>query len=124
MDEVQIKDSIDYIECNLCDKIRIVDLANRIYLSEFYFHRLFSKATGETVAGYIRKRRMTQVAKELVDSNERITDLALKYQFSSQESFARTFKMFYGKTPREYRKQMRAIHEIKNVNRSVTLLAA
>ncbi len=53
---------------------------------------------------YVRKRRLTKAAQELVQSNEKIVDVALKYQFSSQEAFSRAFKRMFKVSPREFRK--------------------
>lgn len=101
--KMKIQDSIDYIEENLCEKIKLSDVAKKSYLSEFYFHRLFHAIVGDPLMEYVRKRRLSEAAGDLVKTEEKITEIALKYQFSSQESFSRAFKRAYGIAPREYR---------------------
>lgn len=42
---------------------------------------------------YVRKRRLTAAAYELISTERRILDIALDYRFLTQESFTRAFKM-------------------------------
>lgn len=101
--KLRIQNSIDYIEIHLCDDIKLAEIARQSYFSEFHFNRLFKKATGTSVMEYVRERRLSEAATELTEANEKITDIALKYQFSSEESFSRAFKKRYGTSPRYYR---------------------
>lgn len=53
-----IKKSIEYIEHNLNNKIEFKELADKVFLSKYHFHRIFHAVAGESVAEYIRKRRL------------------------------------------------------------------
>jgi AraC-like DNA-binding protein len=99
-----IKKSIEYIENNLNNKIELKELAEQVYLSKYHFHRLFRTTVGEPVAEYIRKKRLMEAAKELINTDEKIVDIALKYQFGSQETFTKAFKKLFGIPPREFRR--------------------
>lgn len=99
-----IKKSIEYIEDNLNKKIELEELAEKAFLSKYHFHRVFHSIVGEPVAEYIRKKRLTEAANELLNTEEKIVDIALKYQFGSQETFTKAFKKLYGMPPREFRK--------------------
>lgn len=105
----EVQKAIDSIEDNLYDDIKLSDIAKKSHLSEFYFHRLFHKVTGETVMGYVRKRRLSKAALDLKNTELTVLDIAVKYQFSCGESFARAFKKMYGITPYEYRKSNKNI---------------
>lgn len=100
----KVHESLEYIEKNLRNKINLDDLAEKAYLSKYHYHRLFHKIVGESVNSYINKRRMEAAAKELVLSDDRIIDIALRYQYSSQESFSRAFKREYQLAPGQYRR--------------------
>lgn len=104
MDNIlRIQKSIEYIEENLKEKLKLDSLAKKAFFSEFHYHRLFHSIVGEPVMEYIRKRRLTEAAKELVNSEKSISYIALDYQFSSSEAFSRAFKRMYGISPREFR---------------------
>lgn len=100
-----INKSIEYIEHNLNKKIELKSLAEKAFLSKCHFHRIFHAIVGEPVAEYIRKRKLMEAADELLNTEDKILDIALKYQFSSQESFTKAFKKLYGMPPREFRKE-------------------
>jgi AraC-like DNA-binding protein len=104
--EQKIRDSLDYIENNLNQKIQLEDLSKIAFLSKYHYHRLFHKAVGEPVKKYIRKRRMARAAAELIQTDARILDIAIKFQFGSQEAFTRAFKGIYRISPGAYRKQL------------------
>jgi AraC family transcriptional regulator len=59
---------------------------------------------GEPVAEYIRRRRLMEAAKELLNTDDKIVDISLDYQFGSQEAFTKAFKKLYGIPPREFRR--------------------
>ena len=102
--DLKILDSLDYIEKNLSENISLEDLAKRACMSKFYYHRLFHKSVGETVSRYISRKRMESAARELMETDRPIIDIALKYQYGSQESFSWVFKKPYALTTGNYRK--------------------
>jgi AraC family transcriptional regulator len=65
---------------------------------------------------YIRKRRLTEAAKELNESNIKIVDVALKYQFGSQETFSRAFKKMFNVSPGEFRRTNINVLQFKKVD--------
>ncbi|CRA18867.1 right origin-binding protein [Salmonella enterica subsp. enterica serovar Typhi] len=87
-----IKDVLLWIEHNLDQSLLLDDVANKAGYTKWYFQRLFKKVTGVTLASYIRARRLTKAAVELRLTKKTILEIALKYQFDSQQSFTRRFK--------------------------------
>lgn len=119
-----IKESIEYIEDNLDNKIELKELADKAFLSKYHFHRVFHSVVGEPVAEYIRKRRLKEAASELVTTDNKIVDIALKYQFSSQEAFTKAFKRIYGVPPREFRTSKVMIFERRSSSTTKLSMAA
>ncbi len=94
-----LQNAIEYIEHNLTDDIQVKNVAERAYVSEFHFQRIFSVLCGFSVAEYIRNRRLTLAARELAGSDTKVIDVAVKYGYDSPDSFARAFTRFHGITP-------------------------
>ncbi len=99
-----LSSSIDYIEKNITEELNISDIANHVNISAFYFQKGFSMLCGYTVGEYIRMRRLSLAGSELLSSNIKIIDLALKYGYDSPDSFTKAFIRFHGSTPTEVRK--------------------
>ena len=98
---------LDYIEDNLTQAITPDRIATVAGYSRYHFGRLFRTMTGERLAKYVRRRRLCEAARELLLSRRRILDIALDYQFGSQEAFTRAFKKEFGTSPGLYRRQGR-----------------
>lgn len=97
---VEIQKSIDYIEKNIIEDINFEIIAKQIGMSSYYFHRMFKYIVGITPTEYIRNRRLSLSAEELCYSKANILDIAIKYQFESNESFTRAFTKFHNVTPK------------------------
>ena len=66
--------------------------------------------TGElTVGEYIRRRRLAQAGSELLTTDDKVIDLALRYGYDSADSFTKAFSRFHGATPTAVRKNGRPI---------------
>jgi AraC family transcriptional regulator len=95
--------AIRYIEDHLADEIDFKEVARRAYCSEYHFKRMFSFLAGISLSEYIRRRRLTLAAFELGDQNVKVIDIAIKYGYSSPDSFTRAFQQLHGITPTEAR---------------------
>lgn len=99
-----LEKAIMYIEENLNEDVRAEDVAKFIGYSYYHFTRLFEGLLGESIGNYIRKRKITRSAQDLIYTDKKIIDIALDFQFKSPEAFARAFKKIYDTSPTEYRK--------------------
>lgn len=100
----RVENALQYIEENIKEEIELTEVAAQACCSLFYFHRIFAALTGDTLKEYIRKRRMSLAADELVTTSKRIIDIAIEYGFNSQEAFSRSFKAHFAMTPAKFRK--------------------
>lgn len=96
--------AIVFIENNLYEPIVACDVAKAASYSYYHFHRYFQAVMGETIGSYIRSRRLTQAAWDLVHSEKKVLDIGISLYFETAESFTRAFKDRYSITPTEYRK--------------------
>lgn len=96
--------AINYMEEHLLDTLAIDDIANQANVSVFHFQRTFAVLTDTSVGEYIRRRRLTLAAEELLRSDEKIIDLAFKYGYDTPEAFTKAFRRQHGVSPSEVRK--------------------
>lgn len=96
---------LDFIENNITEKLDTAELAQFANYSTVQFTRNFTKATGYTPAQYITKRKLYFGAYDLLNTNEKIIDIAMRYQFESHDTFTRAFKRFYGMSPEFFRRK-------------------
>lgn len=96
-----ILDALDYIEENLTEDLSTKEIAEKAYVSEFHFQRIFSVLCGFTVGEYIRNRRLSLSGTELSTGKVKVIDIAIKYGYESPDSFTRAFTKFHGIKPSE-----------------------
>jgi len=100
-----IGEAISYIEENITEELTIEEIATQALVSPFYFQKGFAMLCGFTVGEYIRQRRLTLAGSELVSTDEKIIDIAVKYGYNSPDSFTKAFTRFHGVTPTAVRKE-------------------
>ena len=94
-----------YLFKHLDEDIRIDDLAEVAHLSPYHWHRIYAAMQGETVASTIKRLRLGRAADQIANTKNPIKDIAAQAQYSSVESFGRSFKEVYLLTPAVYRRQ-------------------
>jgi AraC family transcriptional regulator len=95
--------ALKYIEENITEDIDFKEVSRRAACSEYHFTRMFSFLAGVTLSEYIRRRRLTLAAFELNNSDIKVIDVAIKYGYTSPDSFTRAFQNLHGVTPTEAR---------------------
>jgi len=96
--------AIQYIETRLTEDINIDEISSQSYTSSSHFQLVFHLVMGLTVGEYIRNRRLSLAAQDLLQPNSKIIDVAMKYQYDTQESFSKAFMRFHGVPPSKVRR--------------------
>jgi AraC-like DNA-binding protein len=96
-----VRKSIAFIEENLQKDIGVLDVANSVSYSQFYFSRQFSRHTRISIYDYILRRKISEAYKFLFQNNSKIIDLAYQYGFQSHEVFTRAFRKIFRENPSE-----------------------
>ena len=94
---------IDYIDDNFDSNITLIELANLVNISQYYFCRLFRKSIGITPYQYIIQQRVAKAQKLIKASKLPLVDFAFECGFSSQSQMTGHFRKSTGKTPKKYR---------------------
>jgi len=99
----RIELAIKYIEENLKSDVRLACAAREAGYSEYHFLRVFKRITRLTPADYIRKRRLSEIAREMERGGRSMSEIAYEYGFNSKENFTRAFKSEHKVLPTDYR---------------------
>ena len=95
--------AITFIEENIADDISIDQVADIACCSTFHFQRIFSFITNISISEYIRRRKMTLAASDVLEDKMKIIDISLKYGYSSPTAFNRAFKSIHNVAPSQAR---------------------
>ena len=113
--------SLQFIEDNIMENITCEDVSKMAFSSHHHFLRMFFILGGINLGEYIRNRRLTLAASDIVSSDERIIDVAFKYQYNTAESFSKAFKRFHGVTPSEAKRKQPLLKSQPKLSFQVTL---
>lgn len=97
--------AVDFVEHNLKADIRVADVAEAVSYSLYHFCRVFNQIIHHTPYDYIVRRRLSESARDLVETDRRIIDIAYEYGFGTPETFSRAFKRMFGVQPHQWRKR-------------------
>ena len=104
-----------YVEEHLDDEIDYNILSQILETNTYTMQRIFSALVGVPLAEYIRRRRLSNAACDLLTKDWRIIDLAARYNYNSGIAFSRAFTNFHGVKPSQVEPNVK----IKNFPRVV-----
>ncbi|NQX13587.1 AraC family transcriptional regulator [Microbacteriaceae bacterium VKM Ac-2855] len=89
---------VDSIEEHLTDEIDVADVAREAATTEYHLRRMFSSLAGMPLSEYIRRRRMTIAAADVLDGDETLA-ISARFGYGSTEAFNRAFRSVHGISP-------------------------
>ncbi|NLO09175.1 MAG: AraC family transcriptional regulator [Clostridiales bacterium] len=100
MNQVEVLNNlVDYIEEHLDSDIEIHKIEQLTACPYRIFQRMFSFIVGVPLMEYIRRRRLSESAYELLVLDNKVIDIALKYGYESADAFTVAFKKQHGISP-------------------------
>lgn len=98
-----IRESILYIENHFAEAITLVELAQHVGYSKFYFSRLFKEYLGMSFVDYLHKRRILESVQLLETTTLSVTQILLEVGYDYEANFYKYFNKYFKITPNEYR---------------------
>lgn len=86
---------VDEIEHRIGDDLDIDALAASVGTTGYHARRMFSSLAGVPVSEYVRRRRMTLAAAEVIRGEDLLT-IAVRFGYGSVEAFGRAFRSVHG----------------------------
>jgi AraC-like DNA-binding protein len=98
----------EIITADLSKHYSVEKLAKKFAISPSSLNKYFYGVFGESIAFFLRNRRMNKAAEHLEKSNHQIADIALMMGYENASKFAAVFKAAKGESPLEYRRKYRS----------------
>ena len=94
----------DLVEENLTEGFDVPGVARALGTTEHHLRRMFSSLAGMPLSEYVRRRRMTVAAADVVRGEEDLLRIAVRYGYGSAEAFGRAFRAVHGTGPGDVRR--------------------
>ncbi|WP_374977954.1 GyrI-like domain-containing protein [Microbacterium trichothecenolyticum] len=94
---------IELVELDLSDDVDLASVAVNVGTTEYHVRRMFSSLAGMPLSEYVRRRRMTVAAADLLGDGV-LLEIAVRHGYGSTEAFSRAFRTVHGVSPADVRR--------------------
>lgn len=102
-DEI-VRNALQFIQATYAKPIRVGDICEHLEISRRQLEHRFRQAINSTPANEIRRARLANVKRLLVETSLSLDKIALMSGYDYTEVMTRAFKQAFGTTPGEFRK--------------------
>jgi AraC family transcriptional regulator len=95
---------VDLVEESLTEDLDVDRLAAALGTTEYHLRRMFSTLAGMPLSEYVRRRRMTVAAADVLRGSDDLLGIAVRYGYGSAEAFGRAFQSVHGVSPGQARR--------------------
>lgn len=95
---------VDLVERSIHEELDVAEFARDEGTTEYHLRRMFSTLVGMPLSEYVRRRRMTLAAADLVRGEPNLLAVAVRYGYGSVEAFGRAFRSVHGADASEVRR--------------------
>lgn len=99
----------NFVRENFKRQISLDEAADIASMTSPSFARYFKKVTGKTFTHFVNEYRLVHASKLLAETAASITDVCFESGFNNFSHFNKQFREYSGKSPSEYRKEMKQI---------------
>ncbi|MCH5257708.1 MAG: helix-turn-helix transcriptional regulator [Lachnospiraceae bacterium] len=104
MTDTLMQEAAKYIRNNYMKELFLETVASYVNISPTYFSKKFKSSTGFGYKEYLINVRIQAASDMLIETNESISEIALKCGFNDSDYFGNAFKRAKGISPLKYRK--------------------
>ncbi|MQS89268.1 helix-turn-helix transcriptional regulator [Companilactobacillus mishanensis] len=97
--------AIEYIDDNLDKHLTLDQVSNHVFLSDYYFSKLFKRETKLSFSVYLNARKIQKAMMILKQTSHSISEVSEELGFTRMSYFSQTFKKYTGYTPSDFRNE-------------------
>lgn len=101
-----VKNALTYIEANYKRKLKLIDVAEETYVSQWHLSKLLNRHMGQNFSEILNGIRIEHAKELLKDPSLRIGDIADEVGFLDMAHFSRVFKKQQGISANAYRNKV------------------
>lgn len=101
-----VKNAVAYIEEHYREKLKLSDVADQVYVSQWHLSKLMNRYLGQNFSEVLNGVRIDKARELLKDPSLRIGDIADEVGFLDMAHFSRVFKKLVGISANEYRNRL------------------
>jgi len=98
-----VKEIVDLLSANLCCRLTVSDIAERLGRSESAVKQSFSEHFGQGVIHYYNALKITEAKRLIREGRYNVSQISDILAFDNPQYFSKCFKKFTGRTPTEYK---------------------
>ena len=98
----------DFLHDNFTASLAVEQLARVAGVHPVHLSRVFRRKFGCTIGEYVRRLRADFANRQLRDTDQPLSEIALAAGFADQSHLSKTFKSVFGMTPAAYRKGIKS----------------
>ncbi|MDT0393502.1 AraC family transcriptional regulator [Streptomyces edwardsiae] len=96
---------VDLVEEHIAEEFDVRGVAAEVGTTGYHLRRMFSSLAGMPLSEYVRRRRMTLAAADVVRGEDDLLTIAVRHGYGSTEAFGRAFRAVHGAGPGEVRRE-------------------
>lgn len=100
----RIEEITTYLNEHFHEKLTLNQVADQFFVSPSYLSRTFKKFTGFNFSEYVQAIRMREARRLLIESNQKVIEIAEKVGYPTIAHFNKTFRKHTGFSPTQFRK--------------------
>ncbi len=98
-----LNELVDAVEQHPAEELDVTAVAAKHGTTEHHLRRMFSSLAGMPLSEYVRRRRMTVAAADVVGGDD-LLGVSVRYGYGSVEAFGRAFRSVHGVGPGDVRR--------------------
>lgn len=99
-----LRRSRDFLASSYAQPVKLCDAADVACMSQYHYHKLFSRAFKETPHEFVTRMRMEAAKRMLREAEASVSEICLEVGYESLGSFSTLFARLEGVPPSEFRR--------------------